>query len=870
MKPDQQSIENNDMNGGSPSHKEVKVLLAVVAGILTILIGGSFFLNRSDGDAGQKESIEDALLKTKSQMLREYDPLLVNAVELHHFEEIYQSRGYTHIDVEIALPNLQDVYDYYFEQMIKQEVWTAEDPERHLQEIYRKAVDQAKRTVYPLEKALHLTKDEGRWQVHNPEIFYLVLPHNPTEEIAEDFKRVLSHMTEPMELEIKGEDNPFFDQIFGELLEENFFHQITFGWNRDRAGRNYRLTATVNEVTEMQNLGSFEAFRPHRREISDQESLVEVIEKVVKEKAEVERNIRTFEIREHEQPRSDQWGYRLVSRGGSVAYFRQMMEAAQSFFQEEAFSLDHLANLYLTTYPREEDPWPSPLNRTDYHEQQVMARSVQGNERRKLMVEGGQLLYRIYDSGTLEVKDEIVIEEEIQREKVITEDLEPKHWNEIRRQEDYDLIFYGEGQKYIYRVEEQGEGLRKTELSGDYGNFSQQQIYYLNDRPYHIGHRGLGRDQELKEIQIIDMTTEQIFLEHNDEDLMDENYYISTSLLVNEEENVLLINYRGPEDSVKKMIGDDNLRFYQGTDEGMEVEERLTEALRELGVIKTFEIMDEWRIFIENFQQQQWVLDLREKSVTALNPPVTDPAFLEGLLEEERQREQEENPDFSEHPYEIYGEHQYRFTPMGEDMFFVEGYFHSTWGASVFQREIWEVHRGVSRKLGMTTDPQEGTLQYAYEDEVLILTSENRLMVFEPNWEGLKSASLGEPVNFSDLGEHPGFTLVDSYQKPDELMENPNFYIFGPQLSFRGYHHFRYHRETGNLFYSSDRGSDRYTRVLLRDKEKQPLMPLWDYQELSIDPDFTTLYYRDHESTKVYDVAAFVKSLQQVSAQQNQ
>jgi hypothetical protein len=51
-------------------------------------------------------------------------------------------------------------------------------------------------------------------------------------------------------------------------------------------------------------------------------------------------------------------------------------------------------------------------------------------------------------------------------------------------------------------------------------------------------------------------------------------------------------------------------------------------------------------------------------------------------------------------------------------------------------------------------------------------------------------------------------------------------------------------------------------------EEMEPLLPLWDYQELRLDSDFKTLYYRDHNGARIYDVNAFLKSLKKVSNDQ--
>ena len=856
--PNRKTIEQ------SPSHKEVKILLAVVAGILILLVGGSAFLNAQGSDGAREEAIEEALLNSKSKMLREYDPILVNAVKIHDYKETHQGREYSHIAVEITVPNLQDVYDYYFEEMIRQEVWDKEDTRESLQEIYRQAVEKAQKAVYPLEEELLLSEEERDYRVHNPEIFMMILPENLTEIIAEDFDRVMEIMNQPLEPEWERGTDMVFDEVMENLLEQEFFNEITFSWNRSREGTRYDLTATINEVSEIPHIGDFENFRPYREEIKDRESLVIIIERVLKEQVPMERNIRTLEIQEQSVSEDGEWGYKLSSRGGSSSYFRQTMANVQDFFQMSYLSFQNLETFYHTTFPRDKEPWPSPLHTADYEDQQVLTRMVVEGERRKLMLEGDALWYRVYDSKNLEVVEEILIDDEVSREDVMSEDLRPHYWNEIRSQKGYDLIVYGEGRKHMYRVERDREGLVKSKLTGDYGDFSREEYYELGGRLYHIGQHGPGKEQEMRELQIVDVEEDEVIYDRRQGDLNDGNNYLSGNIFANEKENLLLIHYRGNQELLGDTFGEENLKIYQGTEEGLKVHP-LTEEIQKTGLIRHYQIMDESRVFIENYQNGQWVIDLREKSVIPVNQSVSAEAFL-NAYKEEQVREAEENSEMLDYVFDIYEEPQYRFTFLGEDLFFVEGYFHSGGGSLVFQREIWEVTDRVSTKIKFTIEADEGTLQYAYQDGVMILTDEHRLMVIEPDREVLKNSSFEGDLSFKDLAGHRAFHLRDRYREPEKLRQESSYPIYGNQHFLNPFNQYRYDRETGNLFYiSRGGGEDAYTHILLRDPEIEPLIPLWDYQELSIDQTFQTLYYRDHNGTRIYDVEAFVKSLIQVS-----
>ncbi len=864
MKSKDRSEKKQENHGQDSSYKEVKVLLAVIVGVLILLIGGSVFLNNSGDDKARDAAIEEAFLHSKSRMLRDYDPLLVNALELRDITEVHQGRRSTHFQVDIAMPNLEDVYDYYFEEMIRREVWAETDIRGSLQEIYREAVEKAEKTVYPLDEELLLSEEQRDYQVRNPEIFMMILPENPTEMIAEDFDRVTEIMSKPLEPEWGKGTDVVFDEVMENLLDQGLFNEITFGWNRDPERTRYALTVTVNEIREIQHIASLENFRPHREEITDRTSLVSIIEKVIKEKTQTERDIRSLEIRELKPSEDEEWGYQLSIRGGSTSYFRQTMANVQSFFQMSYLSFQHLENYYQTTFPRDKEPWPSPLHTADYEEQQIAARTIDEDERRKLILEGDALWYRIYDSKSLEVIEEILIDDEVSREDIMTEDLRPNYWNEIRSRNGYDLVVYGEDREHIYRVERDGEGLRKRKLTGDYGDFSRDEYYELGGRLYHIGQHGPGRDQEIRELQIVDVEKDEVIYDRRIRDLKDENDYLTGNIFVNEKENLLLIHYRGNQELLAKTFGEGNLKIYQGTGEGLKVHP-LTKEIQTAGLIRHYQLIGENRIFIVNYENEHWIIDFREKSMVPVKQSVSADDFLQDYKEAQAQ----ENPDMKDYFFDIYEEPLYRFASLGENLFFVEGYFHSGWGTLIFQREIWEVTDFVSPKIKFSSDIEEETLQYAYQDRVMILADEDQLMVIEPDWAALKNSSLEEDLSFKDLASHPAFHQLDRYRESEALREESNYPVYGNQHLLNPLNQYRYDRETGNLFYSNLGGRDNaYTRILLRDPEMKPLIPLWDYQELRIDQEFQTLYYRDHNGTRIYDVEDFVEGLIQVTKDQ--
>ncbi len=70
MKLKDRSEKTPQDHGQSSSYKEVKVLLAVIVGILILLIGGSVFLNGRGEDKVREAAIEEAFLHSKSRMLR--------------------------------------------------------------------------------------------------------------------------------------------------------------------------------------------------------------------------------------------------------------------------------------------------------------------------------------------------------------------------------------------------------------------------------------------------------------------------------------------------------------------------------------------------------------------------------------------------------------------------------------------------------------------------------------------------------------------------------------------------------------------------------------------------------------------------------
>ena len=865
MKSEEQGMREPQPDKKSASYNEAKVLLVLIAAVLIVVIGGTVFLNAGGDNGAREEAIHEAFLHSKSRMLRQEDSLLADAVELHAMKEVHRGRETIHYKVEISMPDLQQVYDTYFEEMIRQKVWTEEDISESLQRIYLQAVERAEKAVYPLEEELLLSKEDRRYRVRNPEIFQMILPENPTEGLAGDFVRVMEVMNQPLELKPEGAVEPIWNEVITNLLAQDFFNQVTFGWNRE--GTQYHLTAIVNEITELSQVGSIEAFRPYRRKITDHPSLVETIEQVLKEKISAERTIRTLELRALKRPGEKDWGYRLVTRGGSGTYLRNMMEGAQNFFQRNYLSFHLLENLYRTAYPTDEEPWPKPLFTGDYQEPQVMARITTGEERRKLILEGKELWYRIYDSKTLKVLEEILIEEEVNREDVLTEEGMPNWWNEIRSQKDYDLIFYGDGRKHSYRVKRTAEGLGKSRLSRAYGDFSREEFYELQGRLYHIGHSGLGKDQTVKELQITDAEKGEIVYSRDQEALKDGYDYLNGTYFVNEQENLILIHYRGREDLLAKKL-DQNLQFFYGTDHGLNVHPGLSEEIQQAGRIKNYQIVDQNRVFIENYQEDQWVVDFRKKTLIPVPPSEFDAAYRQAFLQEQFQDLAEEHPEMLGDMLDMYGGHHYRFTPLGEDLFFVEGFFPGDGGAMIFQREIWEVNDKVSVKVSLRIESDEGTLQYAYQDGMLIWSRENQLTVLEPDRSRLKNIAAKEELSLKDLDSHPAFSVLDSYRVPEELRKKTDLYLYGNYQFFTPNLRYRYDRERGNLYYSREGIADQsYTTVLMREEMEQ-LLPLWDYQELRLDSDFKTLYYRDHNGARIYDVNAFLKSLEKVSNDQ--
>ena len=867
--PNRETIEQ------SPSHKEVKVLLAVVAGILILLIGGSVFLNAQGSDGDREEAIEEALLNNKSKMFREYDPILVNAVEIHDYQETHQSRGYNHIAVEISVPNLQEVYDYYFDQMIKQEVWLKADPQSSIQEIYRQAVEQAKKSVYPIEEQLLLKEEEGQWQVKNPEVLYLLLPYNPTEEIAKDFENVLEEMEASPDFSEFDRD-PVLDDVMTILLEEGFFNEISFDWHRDQEGKNYGIRANFHDVMKIQEIGSLDDFRHRREEIVDRQSLVEVIIGEVKETMKNQRDLRTFELREYDQQSKDKWGYRLISRGGNMQYFQALMENIHIFPHMARMSFSHLENYYKTAQVTAENPWPKSLITFEHQNNQVVARNNDGEGRRKLILEGEELWYRMYDPISLEVVEEIIIHEEIQQEDVVNDYLNPYSRNNIKRREGYDLVIFGENGEHIYRVDWESE-LRVRKLTPDVGNFHQEEIFYLANRPYHMGEFGDGKDHKLKIIQLTDMEKDQVLIEKSYEQLSDHNATVWGNYFVSEAHDILVVYYQGPEELVEEKLSGNSLQIYRGTEAGLEIDDTLSEAFRKVGVVKNFMIMDQHRIFLVNHQNEQWILDLENNLLISVEPGLYEKEVVGEVTSGTREEgEMREGPEGE--VYVALEEQYYRFTPLTDNLFFAELFIHSNTSDDVFRREIWKVEEKVTRKMLFQEGDGGYSLTYSLEDQVFISMKENQeLWVLEADPEVLENLS-GESnkITIEDLSDHEAFTLLDRYQDVNEGMELGYLMIFGQHIFYSPNHKFysplnnnhsnpfRYDRDTGNLYYFI-RGSDPYMRVVFRESDHQPLLPLWDYQEVNIDQDFKTLYYRDHEGAKNYDLEAFLESLKTVS-----
>ena len=840
--------------GQSDSHKEVKVLLTVVVGVLIILIGGSAFLNFRDKDDARLEAVEEALLNSKSRMLREYDPILVNAVEIHDYEETHQGREYNHIALEIAMPNLQEVYDHYFEEMIKQEVWLREDPLSSIQDIYRQAVDRAEKSVYPLEEELLLKEEDGQWQVRNPEVLDLVLPHNPSEEIAKDFESVLGEMETLLEFPENNEDFVLQDAI-STLLEEDYFSDISFDWHRD-GDQNYRITVKFNEIMKMQEMNILEVFRHRREEIVDRQSLVKILIEEIRENTGNERDLRVFEIREVDQSSNDAWGYQLSSRGGNVRYYQNLMEDTIAFPQIARMNYQQLEVYYQTVQVSDEDPWPEALSAFDYENHQVVARYRTGEERRKLILEGEELWYRIYDPTNGEVLRETIINEEIQQEDVLGEDRNPYYRNAIKRREGYDLVVYGENEEHTYRVDWEPEPTA-TKLNTDFGDFHLKEIFYLADRPYYMGELGSGDDQELKMIQLRDIKKDQILIDKSYDQLSGDVETLQAEYFVSEAHDTLIMYYQGPEALVEELFPKNSLQIYRGTETGLEMDETLTEAFRDIGVIRNFTVMDRDRIFLVNLQNEQWILDLENREKISLEPG----------------------------PYEqrvVDADHHFHFTPLSDSVFFAEHFFksrNSVVEEAVFRREIWTVNEEVTRKIVFPEEESGYSLTYALEDQVFVAMKDNQeLFILEPDINALENLS-GENhnVTIEKLREHEAFTLLDHYKNVNEGLElgqimilgqsyfySPNYRFYSPEND-HPFNPYRYDRDTGNLFYLNGIPS---MRVIQRESD-QPILPLWDYQALSIDRDFTTLYYRDHEGARIYDVKAFLESLKTVSANEN-
>lgn len=861
----------------SPSHNEVKILLAVVAGVLILLIGGSAFLNFQNSDDGRFEAMEEALLNNKSRMLRDYDPLLVNAVKIYDYEVTHQSRDYNHIAVQIAVPNLVDVYDYYFDQLIKQEVWLKEDPQSSLQDIYRQAVEQGELSIYPLEEELLLREEEERWEVRNPEVLELVLPHNPTEEIVKDFERVLAVMGEALDFS-EHDGDPVLQEVMTALLEEDFFNGISFDWHRDPEGENYRITAIFNEIMKIQEVGSLDDFRHRREEIGDRESLVDIIIEELREKTQNERDLRVFEVRKVNQPRNNEWGFRLISRGGRSQYYQQLMENIETFPQIARMNFTHLENYYKSVHVTNEDPWPEALAAFNYNNDQVVARDTDGADRRKLILKDGDIWYRIYDPARGEVEGEILLREEIQKEEVMNDDFTSYVRNGIRRGEGYDLVFFGENGEYIYRVDWEPE-LTATRLTPDAGDFSQEEIFYLANRPYHMGERGVGKDREQKVIQLMDMEKEQVLIEKSYDQLSNHEIMLRSDYFVSEAHDMLIVYYLGPEGVVEEILPKSSLEIYRGTEAGLELDQGLTDAFREIGGIRSFTIMDKDRIFLANHQNEQWILDLEKNIIISIAPgPYEKQAAAEETAETAEEDESEEDPE--EWNYYDFEDHHYRFTPLSENVFFAEHFIHSSSDKEVFRREIWTVEEEVTRKMIFQQEDEGYTMTYSGEDQVFVATKDNQeLMILEADPGRLASLPGGNyQLTVEDLLDHEAFTLLDRYEdvneelEPGQLMIFGQYYFFSPNHKFYSsynnhlYNPFRYDRNTGNLFFIV-RGGDPYMRVLHRESDHQPMLPLWDYQELKLDQNFTTLYYRDREGAKVYNLTAFLESIKILSAE---
>jgi len=844
------------------SNREVKWFLGVVIVLLIAAVIGSIYISRTGEAAAKNEAIENAFEEAKRDMAEEYDAVLVEHIEIQELIEVTGQRDEATYEVILSWPRLSDIYDHLYEEVIQQEVWEADSIEDAVNQIYVEALNSAGRENMVLPVEIRLAKqDRGTWQAENPEGFFFVIPRNPTTYIIEDMER----MTELMGFTVDTDELPqgsLEKKVVETLNEKGLYQDFDFHYSKGSEGNIYRLNMRVNGFYTEEDINTLtmeKTYREHRGEIHSQEELMSIVLDKMEDRATRNTTVHSLELMEYERPTDDHFGYELRYRSGYAVDLIYDFVDTGGNFEVSGLELESLKRYYLSQQidnimDRIEPRWMkefsdiNPLNVKVYDDEIALLSS--GNQ---------ELIFQTYDFETGTLIDETVLAEEYPM--ILFSELEEFSDYEIDKHENYYVVTDKSVMEEIWVVEQGQDELIvhppvSYETDPEFADYNLEVLLY-NEMVHTVITHEEDRLQQNFTVTVENHTEntreEVVFFEGKSGD-----HFLSRKhgvMLVYSE-----INTVEEEETPEAFIG-----IYDFEEETVIDLEQIPEELREVRIDQV-EPIDEDRLLIVTEDRDLWELHLEERSFHK-----SDLMEMVGLTYDLDQLGQ-------------YGgtREAFRFYPMKQGYYFLEILGLSPRGIlrerSLILKDDDEALLQPVLDLSHRKDQGSIVLTYLKKNDLLMMVEETygeeqretEISLMEISYEALDNIEKWiESSSIEDLISESYVEELGTYVEIRDAKEMSFFPLdmqgYSPESLGASKGSVYFNRETQDLLIENSTFGQfsrrNYVRHFNFANNIGDTLPLWNYDDLYMNQENYSIYYRDERGMLVFDLEEFIAAL---------
>lgn len=845
------------------NNREVKWFLGVVIVLLIAAVIGSIYISRTGEAAAKNEAIENAFEDAKREMAEEYDADLVELIEIQELIEVTGRRDEISYEVILSWPRVSDIYDHLYEEVIRQEVWGKDSIEEAVNQIYEESLEHAERESLVLPEEIRLVKqDRGTWEAENPEGFFFVIPRNPTYYIIDDMDR----MTEFMDFTVSTDELPkgsMGKEVVESLDERGFYHDFDFHYSKSSEGNIYRLNMRVNGFYKGEDLNDLtmeKTYREHRGEINSREDLISIVLEKMEERATRNTTVHSLELQEYQRPTDDHFGYELRYRRNYPEDLILEFVDNEGIFRISGLRLESLKRYYLSQQIDHIMDSADPRWMNEFNDKMPLSVEVYFDEIAMLSSRNQELIFQTYDFETGTLIDEAVLAEEYPM--ILFSDIEEFSDYQIDKHENYYVVTDKSVMEEIWVVEQgQDELIVHPAVSYDTDpEFADYNVEVL-----------LYNEMVLTVITYEEDRLQQNFtvtVENHTENTREEIVFFeedkSGDHFLSRKHGVMLV-YSDTTTVEEEETPESFIGIYDFEEETIIDIEQIPEELREVRIDQV-EPIDEDRLLIVTEDRDLWELHLEKRTFHQ-----SDLMEMVGLTYDLDQLGQ-------------YGgtREAFRFYPMEQGYYFLEIHGLSPGGIlrerSLILKDDDDDLLQPVLDLSHRKDQGSIILTYLKENDLLMMVEETygeeqretEISIMEISYETL--GDIEERIESSSIEDFISEGYVEKLGAYKEIRDAEEMSFF--PLDIQGYsmeslrdskRAVYYNRETQDLLIENNTFGQFSRRGYVRHfnfaNNIGDTLPLWNYDDLYINQENHSIYYRDERGMLVFDLEVFITAL---------